>query len=93
MATSLNNLGIAYASLGEYHQAINFLQQSLGIQREIGDREGTAFSLFNLAYAYAKIDEHWKAREGFAQAKEIFTELKLASNSKFQDTDKLISAS
>ncbi|MGI8932898.1 MAG: tetratricopeptide repeat protein, partial [Phormidesmis sp.] len=88
-ANSLSNLDIAYASLGEYHQAIDFQQQS-EIAREIGDRNGTALSLFNLALAYAKIDEHWKACEGYAQAKEIFTELKLAH--RVEECEKAIQA-
>ena len=63
---------------GDYRQLIDYYQQSMVIKREIGDRKGIAISLFNLANTYAKIDEHWKAREGYEQAKAIFTELKLA---------------
>ena len=45
---SLMNLGIAYSSLGQYQQAIEFYQQSLDIAREIGDRNLEAIAWFNL---------------------------------------------
>jgi tetratricopeptide (TPR) repeat protein len=51
-ASSLNNLGIAYNSLGQYPKAIEFNQQSLAISKEIGDRNGEASSLMNLGIAY-----------------------------------------
>jgi tetratricopeptide (TPR) repeat protein len=36
-----NRLGLVYYSLGQYQEALNFHQQSLEIQREIGVAEGT----------------------------------------------------
>ena len=53
---SLNNLGNAYNSLGQYPKAIEFHQQSLAIFREIGDspeerlrqRNGEGLSLSNI---------------------------------------------
>ncbi|MGR3278719.1 tetratricopeptide repeat protein, partial [Acaryochloris marina NIES-2412] len=51
-AKSLNNLGIAYYSLGQYQKAISFLQQTLDISREIGNREIEANALGNLGSAY-----------------------------------------
>ncbi|WP_211517543.1 tetratricopeptide repeat protein, partial [Geitlerinema sp. PCC 9228] len=41
-AKSLNNLGLAYQSLGQYQRAIEYHQQSLAIKQEIGDRSGEA---------------------------------------------------
>ena len=78
IADSLNNLGNAYYSQGDYAKAIDFHQQSLEIKREIGNLNGQATSLLNLGTAYAKTDDHWKSREHYQQAKALFTELKLA---------------
>jgi tetratricopeptide (TPR) repeat protein len=49
---ALGNLGIAYLSLGEYAQAIDYLQQSLTIFREIDHRNGEGLALTNLGNAY-----------------------------------------
>jgi len=37
---SLNNIGLIYASLGEYVVALDYFQQALTLRREIGDRAG-----------------------------------------------------
>jgi tetratricopeptide (TPR) repeat protein len=65
------------APSGEYQQAIDFYQQSLVIQREIGDRHGEAASLFNRAVALANLDDHWATREGFEQARALCVEMQL----------------
>ncbi|MFM6405150.1 MAG: tetratricopeptide repeat protein, partial [Microcystis sp.] len=49
---SLTSLGNVYYSLGEYQKAIEFNQQSLAIEREIGDRGGEAKSYNNLGNVY-----------------------------------------
>jgi tetratricopeptide (TPR) repeat protein len=70
-------LGNAYQSLGQYQQAIQFHQQSLDIEREIGDRRGEASSLQSLAYAYHQCG---RVQEGYAagyQANLILQELEL----------------
>jgi tetratricopeptide (TPR) repeat protein len=60
-ANSLNNLGNAYQSLGEYHRAISLHEQSLEIMRAIGDRGGEAASLGNLGNAYFSLGEYRRA--------------------------------
>jgi tetratricopeptide (TPR) repeat protein len=45
--TALNNLGGGYKILGDYEQAIFYLNQALAINREIGDRQGEAIALRN----------------------------------------------
>ncbi|MFM6512523.1 MAG: tetratricopeptide repeat protein [Microcystis panniformis] len=62
-AASLNSLGNAYYSLGEYQKAIEFYQQSLAIKREIGDRGGEAASYNNLGIVYKSLGEYQKAIE------------------------------
>ncbi|HEY9879699.1 MAG TPA: tetratricopeptide repeat protein, partial [Leptolyngbyaceae cyanobacterium] len=47
-ARTLNNIGLAYQSLGNYAAALDYYQQSLVIKREIGDRIGEAAILNNI---------------------------------------------
>jgi len=58
ISASLNNLGNAYYSLGDYQKAIDFHQQSLEIKREIGDRYGISASLMGLGNAYNSLVVH-----------------------------------
>ena len=62
-AATLVNLGIAYASQGEYERVIDLQQQSLTIYREIGDRQGEAKSLGNLGNDYYFLTQY---KEAFA---------------------------
>ncbi len=74
-AASLNNLGIAYDSLGRYQKAIEFHQQSLTIEQEIGDRNGVATSLNNLGGAYRSLGQYQKAIEFHQQSLAIKQEI------------------
>ncbi|MEA5420998.1 NB-ARC domain-containing protein [Spirulina sp. CCNP1310] len=74
---SLTSLGNAYESLGRYQEAIAFYEQSLEIQREIGNRRGEASSLMALGNSYQKAG---RIKEGFAavqQGQAILQELDL----------------
>ncbi|NER04791.1 MAG: tetratricopeptide repeat protein, partial [Okeania sp. SIO3C4] len=55
-AQSLNNLGSAYSSLGEYEKAIEVHQQSLAIGKKIEDPQKIATSLNSLGIAYYILD-------------------------------------
>ncbi|WP_445247560.1 tetratricopeptide repeat protein, partial [Microcoleus sp. OTE_8_concoct_300] len=76
-AESLGNLGLAYQSLGQYHRAIEFHQQSLEISREIGFgyRVGEAASLGNLGLAYKSLGQYHRAIEFHQQSLEISREI------------------
>jgi tetratricopeptide (TPR) repeat protein len=74
-ANSLGNLGLAYASLGEYRRAISFHEQCLAIMREIGDRRGEANSLGNLGLAYRSLGEYRRAISFHEQHNEIAREI------------------
>jgi len=50
-------LGLAYNSLGQFQNAIDFYQQSLKIAREIGDRQGESISLNNLGDTLLKTNQ------------------------------------
>ena len=44
--------GLAYAALGDSRKAIDYYEQALVIDREIGDRRGEANASWNLGLAY-----------------------------------------
>ena len=81
-AKSLDKLGIVYHDLDQFQQAIEYLQQAVTIQREIGDRSGEASSLCNLGIAYHNLGiayynlyEFQKATEYLKQALTIQHEI------------------
>ncbi|MDK2461256.1 CHAT domain-containing protein, partial [Aphanizomenon sp. PH219] len=60
--------GSAYNSLGQYPKAIEVYQQSLAIQRDIGDRYGEGSSLIGLGSAYNSLGQYPKAIEVYQQS-------------------------
>ena len=74
-AASLGNLGLAYYSLGEYDRAIEFHQQSLNINQEIGNRQGEAQSLGNLGITYSSLGEYGRAIDFFQQTLNMTREI------------------
>jgi tetratricopeptide (TPR) repeat protein len=72
---SLTSLGNVYKSLGEYQKAIEFHQQSLAIDREIGDRGGEGKSYNNLGNVYDSLGEYQKAIEFHQQSLAIDREI------------------
>jgi len=65
---SLNNLASCHFSLGDYQKAIEHLQQSLDIARDIGDREGEGANLNNLAICYQDLGDYQRAIEHLQQS-------------------------
>ncbi|MFB8792018.1 MAG: tetratricopeptide repeat protein [Potamolinea sp.] len=74
-AASLTSLGNAYDSQGQYQQAIDYHQQSLEIEREIGNRRGIAISLNNLGNAYNSQGQYQQAIDYYQQSLEITREI------------------
>ena len=72
---SLTCLGNTYDSLGQYRKAINFHQQSLEIDRKIGDRYGEAISLGGLGNAYEALGQSHEAINFYQQSLEIDREI------------------
>ena len=64
---ALNNLGLAYADLGEARRSIEYYEQDLAICREAGDRRGEGLTLGNLGDAYADLGETQRAIEYYEQ--------------------------
>ncbi|UXE64561.1 MAG: tetratricopeptide repeat protein [Woronichinia naegeliana WA131] len=72
---ALTSLGNAYFSLGEYQRAIAFHQQSLEIERKIGNKKGEAASLGGLGNAYRSLGEYQRAIAFHQQSLEIAREI------------------
>lgn len=70
-ANSLNILGNAYRNLGQYQQALGFLQQGLTIVRELGDRQREAATLSNLGIVYRNLGDYPQAVESYKLSLEI----------------------
>ena len=51
-ATTLNNIGMVYDSLGEKQKALDYYNQALPIERAVGDRAGEAATLSNIGSVY-----------------------------------------
>lgn len=52
-AQALANLGYYYNSKGDFHEALNYINQSLKIQEEIGDKNSMSSSYNNLGFMYS----------------------------------------
>ena len=59
------NLGRAYCSLRDFHQAIEYNKQYLSIAKEVGDRAGEGSAYCNLGVAYCSLQEFQRAIEYF----------------------------
>ena len=49
MGTTLNNISQIFRARGDYDQALEFLEQSLAIRKEIGDKSGMGTTLNNIS--------------------------------------------
>jgi tetratricopeptide (TPR) repeat protein len=72
---NLLNLGSAYHRLGEVRRAIEFYEQALAIDREIGDRGGEGSDLGNIGLGYVDLGEVRRAIEFHEQALTIHREI------------------
>ena len=69
------NLGVTYRNLGDYAKAIEYLQQTLNIVREIKDRQGEGNALGGLGNAYSSLGDYAKAIEYLQQQLAIAKEI------------------
>ncbi|HKQ74382.1 MAG TPA: tetratricopeptide repeat protein [Blastocatellia bacterium] len=67
-AVMLNNIGLAYHSLGEEQKAIDFFRQALPLLQAVGDRREETTLLINIGGAYAAAQELPKALDSYRQA-------------------------
>ena len=75
-ATSLNNLGNAYAAQGDDLQSIDYYEQSLKIYQEIRDRRGEVNSLMGLAKGYDSLEDDYQTIDYYEQSLRISQEIK-----------------
>ncbi len=70
LALSYNEIGLAWASLGEHKRAVEYVGQALGIDEEYyGERHpNVAITLNNLGSAWRALGEYKKAVEYYEQA-------------------------
>jgi CHAT domain-containing protein/Tfp pilus assembly protein PilF len=67
-ATTLNNIGQVYNSLGEKQKALDYYNQALPIRRAVGNRSGEATTLNNIGMVYDSLGEKQKALDYYNQA-------------------------
>jgi tetratricopeptide (TPR) repeat protein len=67
-AKTLNNLGYLYSSLGEKAKALEYYQQSLALNRELGDRTGLIVIFNNLGHLYVSLANNQKALDSYNQS-------------------------
>ncbi|UCD62731.1 MAG: tetratricopeptide repeat protein, partial [Candidatus Zixiibacteriota bacterium] len=56
-ASDLGNIGLIYKTKGEADEALEYLEQSLEIDREVGYRQGEANGLGNIGLVYEQKNE------------------------------------
>ena len=52
MGTTLNNISQIYDARGDYDRALSYLEKSLAIREQIGDKSGMGATLNNISTAY-----------------------------------------
>ncbi|MBK1990798.1 tetratricopeptide repeat protein [Sphaerospermopsis aphanizomenoides BCCUSP55] len=67
-ATTLNNIGLVYDSLGEKQKALEYYNQVLPLDRAAEDKGGEATTLNNIGSVYDSLGEKQKALEYYNQA-------------------------
>ena len=74
-STTLNKLSQIYQARGDYETALRYLEESLAIQRAIGDRAGLCIALLNISHIYWKKEEHQQALAYWIRTYQIAKEI------------------
>lgn len=67
-ASTLNNIGLVYVSLGETQKGLEYYGRALPLRQAAGDRRGEASTLNNMGRVYALVGEHQKALDYYNRA-------------------------
>ena len=69
-ATTYNNIGLVYYSLGDYEKALEWYEKALAIQEKVlgADHPVTAATYNNIGLVYYSLGEHEKALEWYEKA-------------------------
>ena len=70
-------LGNTYNSQEDYVQAIDYLQQSLELFREIGARHGEAKAWFKLANTWKNLPQNSEAKAAYENARKLYQAMEL----------------
>jgi tetratricopeptide (TPR) repeat protein len=73
-STFLNELGMVWDDLGENRKALEFYDQKLLVDRELGNRSGEAATLNNIGLVWDDLGEKRKALDFYEQALPIYRE-------------------
>ncbi|HEY9605770.1 MAG TPA: CHAT domain-containing protein [Allocoleopsis sp.] len=73
---ALIEIGSTYVFLGNYAQAIHYLQQGLGIAQEVKNRQLEELALNNLGNVYSSLGDYAKALEQYNRSLAIAREIK-----------------
>jgi tetratricopeptide (TPR) repeat protein len=76
----LNNLGNASFDLGEYQQAVDYLEQALHVAQNSDNRSGEGSVFGSLGRVFSEVGEYQEAIEFYNQSLEIFQELQDEAN-------------
>ena len=72
---ALNDLGVVYAELEQFDEAVTCYQESLTIRQRVSDRRGEGQTLFNLGTTYIDLDQFDNAVTAFKNALARFREI------------------
>ncbi len=72
---SLTGLGAISRSFGQYEPALDYYQQALAINQEIGDRQGEGVTLNNIGLVYDNLGQYQPALDTYQQALAIRQEI------------------
>ena len=75
LGTTLNNIGRIYDARGDYDTALTYLQQSLQIRQEIGDKAGEGTTLNNISGIYRARGDYDTALTYLQQSLQIQQEI------------------
>jgi len=78
-SAALGNIGLIYSDKGDLDKALEYHQQALKIDREIGYKQGEASDLGNIGLIYRAKGDLDKALEYHQQALKVFIEIKAPS--------------
>src|SRR5262249_2712677 len=67
-ARALNNMGIVFAALGEYEEALAHYKSALKIDQALGDRSGIALKLGNIGQRYSDLGDTARAESYLSKA-------------------------
>ncbi len=71
----LGKIGMVYADLEQYQQALGYFKETLTIKRKIGDSHGEGHALTDIGNMYNYLGQYKRALEYYKQALEIRREL------------------